>query len=65
MKRFLLPLLAALTLPTVVNAEGTDNPYQKGSLMFLKARFSFSYTSVLGDNLTCSSGSVPKNLTMF
>ena len=38
MKRLLLPLLAALSLPTVVNAEGTDNPYQKGSLMFYITR---------------------------
>tara|TARA_E500000331_G_scaffold354280_1_gene406913 strand:+ start:254 stop:715 length:462 start_codon:yes stop_codon:yes gene_type:complete len=38
MKRILLPLLAALSLPTVVNAEGTDNPYQKGSLMFYITR---------------------------
>ena len=33
--------------------------------LVLKARFCFSYTSVLEDNLTCSSGSVPKNLTIF
>ena len=38
MKRILLPLLAALSLPTVVNAEGTENPYQKGSLMFYITR---------------------------
>ena len=31
MKRFLLPLLAALALPTAVNSEGTENPFQKGS----------------------------------
>ena len=38
MKHLLLTLIAALTLPTVVNAEGTDNPYQKGSLMFYITR---------------------------
>jgi len=38
MKRLLLPLLAALSLPTAVNAEGTENPYEKGSLMFYITR---------------------------
>jgi tetratricopeptide (TPR) repeat protein len=38
LKRFLLPLLAALSLSTAVNAEGTENPYQEGSLMFYITR---------------------------
>ena len=38
MRKLLIPLLAALALPTAVNAEGTDNPYQKGSLMFYITR---------------------------
>ena len=38
MKRFLIPLLAAIALPTAVNTEGTENPYQKGSLMFYITR---------------------------
>jgi len=33
--------------------------------IILKIRFCSSYTSDLGDNLTCSSGLVPKNLTIF
>ena len=38
MRRLLIPLLTALALPTAVNAEVTENPYQKGSLMFYLTR---------------------------
>ena len=38
MRKLLIPLLAALALPTAVNAEGKDNPYQKGSFMFYLTR---------------------------
>ena len=38
MRRLLIPLIAALTIPTTLNAEVTENPYQKGSLMFYITR---------------------------
>ncbi len=38
MRRLLIPLLTALALPTAVNAEVKENPYQKGSLMFYITR---------------------------
>ena len=38
MRRLLIPLLTALALPTSVNAEMKENPYQKGSLMFYITR---------------------------
>ena len=57
-KRSSKPVMKGSRVETV---EAARKEYKK----HLKARFCYSYTSVLGDNLRCSSGSVPKNLTMF